>query len=508
MSFRWLYCGWLLLSLAACDRARIAVGPIRPGLLPPGGDEVGNGGEAIQVLFEMGQRHAQMVLESLEARSIQDSGLMTSDKELSDFLDNRADLLNEFRSSKVVWTKNPIMACPPDRCGCTLPKKGNTVYLNFKNCDNRYDHPREAGQVLIHEMGHHLFGEDEIKPTSVAATAYTLWKGLGHPDDQHWMTVSKKGIPSFSSRTQATWTGSELAVWDTNGTVGYFHPRKKIWREEFAPLGFEQWYIEQSEAQSDRGFWIAGKIHVYSPCHAIRRNLGAGQSYDPLHQTWDLMPSHGAPGGTAVAKPYKNNLVVWGGESCGGNTVRARIGGAIWDVTTRLWKAILPPEGMPVEFGYSWVIAKDILFVWGGEKNTKAWLYDLKLGKWESWDFSNETKGREAPMLVSTGNEILAFSADGRAGYRLNPESKTVQGMPPMPPITGFVESLRTEWFGAGVIAQGNETFFYDPFRDVWKVSPDLIRPPARRDQTWHWNGSELIVWGGENRDVGYLFYP
>ncbi len=475
------------LALGGCSNV-IDVGPKGPGLRP-GGDEVGNGGDGARVTFSMGRAHAQMVLESI----------VPDLRAEPDLAKQHADLTTELRSdvSRIYWTQEPKPGCP-NTCGCTQPVKGAPIYLNVKFCTGYTS--ASAGKLLLHEVSHHLVGEDEEAADRLAAAAYRLWKNQGHPDEPHWQQVIPQAFVGVNS--QATWNGRELMVWDGAGTVAYYHPRTHSWREEKATNGFAGWY-QDGKFTSDRGFFVGGKIAVLSPCRGLVRREGAGHVYDPSTRSWSLIPSAGAPSSReADVQVVNEKLVTFAGESCGGSRARARIDGGVWDVKTGSWETIPAPKDLTPDFGVAWA-ATSLHLLAAVPNATEFWLYTFSTKTWNRVKLPDGIVTTEGTRFVAQSGSVLMVPAQGKPGAKW--KNHQLSRLPAFPELAGVNQLLSV---GNGLIARGRELYFYDAEKSEWKAVPELLSPPRDGGQTWHWTGTEAIVWDGAKQPRGYLFYP
>ncbi len=477
-----------LVILNACSN-RIEVGPRGPGLRP-GGDEVGNGGDAERVVFEMGRAHAQMVLESIGTGLTRESELAKVHGELLTELDPKV--------TKLIWTRQPPAHCPKT-CGCTLPAKGEPIYLNVAYCSGYT--PAAAGKLLLHEVSHHVAGSDEPTADRFASAAYGLWKSLGHPDEPHWKTIPE-ALFTIGTNSRAVWNGNELVVWDTVGTVAYYHPRRHSWRQEKAVNNFAEWF-QNSRLQNHAGFFVDGKIASISECHGIVRKQGAGHFYDPATRTWTLIPSAGAPSArNGIVQQWQGKLVVWAGESCGGSYARARVDGGIWSPRTNTWEKIEAPKDLAPTFDISWTVTNTHL-VAAIPGKSELWAYDFQTRTWSSTRLPDGIEITERTRSVTQGVEVLFLSANGKPGLKWN--AGKVSRLASFPELNGANATLV---MGNGILARGREFYFLDLAHNEWKAIPQLLSPPRQDDQSWHWIGSEAIVWDGAREPKGYLYYP
>jgi N-acetylneuraminic acid mutarotase len=220
-------------------------------------------------------------------------------------------------------------------------------------------------------------------------------------------------------------------------------------------------------------------------------------------------------------------MIVWGGGSvCSANgNICLLDNGARFNPATGVWTPI-QGAGVPAgRGGHVAVWTGSKMVVWGGVsdqgRTNTGGIYDPVANEWLATNTTGAPTGRDAMTVVWTGTEMIVWGGRGGqfgtdflgTGGRFNPQSNTwaetsVGGAAPSP------RSQHTAvWTGKWMIVWGgevnNDTFFgdgalYDPAINTWQpVNTGPKAPTARYEHVAVWTGSQMIVWGGRNRNDG-----
>ena len=165
------------------------------------------------------------------------------------------------------------------------------------------------------------------------------------------------------------------------------------------------------------------------------------------------------------------------------------------------------------------------MIVWGGtadslSSNTGG-RYNPLSNTWTSTNTSNAPTARSAHATVWTGSEMIVWSgSDDVVGYT-NTGGRYSPGTDSWTP-TAVVNAPEGRtghtavWSGTEMIVWGG--FFFDghnhylntggkynPSTNSWTPTGTEGAPGARYRHSGVWTGSEMIVWGGRTRDLGFL---
>ncbi len=239
-------------------------------------------------------------------------------------------------------------------------------------------------------------------------------------------------------------------------------------------------------------------------------------------------------------------IIVWGGQPEAG--AEPNTGGAAFDPGTGKWRSIgAPPTG--TRFGHTAVWTGDRMIVWGGfiqvdDEGSFRYrrvfadgaAYDPELDQWTA--IPDAPIGQEqAPVALWTGSEMIILGAQivlpgahvfpGAQGSNevtalsaaaFNPDTGSWRLLPDLPvtPVeTTRLGSLSAVWTGEAVVASGaaigvDTVAVYKPDVDEWETLSIPIG--TRSGHTTVWTGTEVIIWGGSERNseraVGYAINP
>ncbi len=168
------------------------------------------------------------------------------------------------------------------------------------------------------------------------------------------------------------------------------------------------------------------------------------------------------------------------------------------------------------------------VYFWGGQdinRNIVAQgvVYKMATDSWENMETQNQPTPGIAHTAVSTGKEYIVWGGFTNAytnrGGRYNFATKTWAPMSTVgaPSARGFATAV---WTGTKMIVWGgaivnnssyNDGAIYDPTTDTWAP---MANAPADIPGRWyhfaHWDGKEMLVWGGYlagmiTNGVGYV---
>jgi len=233
-----------------------------------------------------------------------------------------------------------------------------------------------------------------------------------------------------------------------------------------------------------------------------------------------------------------SEIIAWGGWT---EPQRERgISGAVIDPETGNWRAMGDPS-FGLRFGHTAVWAGDRMIIWGGfvqfdeeggfpyrEVFADGAMYDPKLDRWTSVPEAPIGRQQEA-VAVWTGTEMIVVGSPLGGPQRsdemlvlsaaaFNPESgswRLLADVAVSPATSSRPSSLSAVWTGRALVVSGaligdDAVGVYRPDNDEW----DLVAVPigVRSEFSSVWTGTEVIFWGGSERDsqnaAGYALNP
>ncbi len=206
-----------------------------------------------------------------------------------------------------------------------------------------------------------------------------------------------------------------------NGTGLRYRPSTHTWS-----------WMRKSPLQTRQGhrmLWTGNRMLVWGgyPCGRPDLQLKDGASYDPVTNTWELLP---AP--PATLHERKEHLLAWGAPSYakafvfGGvydESIYTRVlrDGGAYDPETRRWSLIAPPPDSivyPPRRSATMFWAGDRIWIWGGWR----WEYQLEQDLDSGATYSPEAgwaqipsggpSARQAAIGVWTGSEAILWGGE------------------------------------------------------------------------------------------------
>lgn len=242
--------------------------------------------------------------------------------------------------------------------------------------------------------------------------------GRYNPANDTWTATTTSGAPAARQSHSAVWTGSEMIIYGGNSHLGSHNDGKAYtpgasdsWSDVTNNPGAMEW------GSAHNAVWVGSKLILSSGYNAdrlaytrgtdtwstISNGTGApsqrhaavgvaagtkvilwggwmygapmepvyyyndGGIYDPGNDTWEAIPSAGAPAGRmgAVGVWTGSKLIVWGGSDENGPLNS----GGIYDPATTTWTAI-SATGAPTDGIYAAVWTGTQMIVWGYKAGT------------------------------------------------------------------------------------------------------------------------------------------
>jgi hypothetical protein len=357
--------------------------------------------------------------------------------------------------------------------------------------------------------------EDHMaKLTAAASTTYTLPNISDGAScmDNTWTDISTVNAPSARAFHTAVWTGNEMIVWGgLNGsnvlnTGGRYNPATDSWTATHIPNGLDgRYYHTAVWTGSDMIIWgglddqivVGDDGEIYNPntdsWAAIARGpldprylhtavwtgsemiiWGGYWIGGPLYRdgarypSWTPVSLTHAPGGRYAHAAFwtGSEMIVWGGSNADGT-------GGRYNPSTDSWTATSITNA-PTVSNHATVWTGSEMIVWGGfhypDVVNTGGRYDLGTDSWTATTTNNAPEARWFHTAVWTDSEMIVWG--GCFGN----------------PCSNFLDT-------GGI---------YDPGTDSWTTISTTNAPSARAYHTAVWTGSQMIVWGGEDRS-GYF---
>ena len=367
------------------------------------------------------------------------------------------------------------------------------------------------------------------------------WNPVSNPPDvgaaydpagNAWSAISTVNAPMPRSMHTAVWTGSQFVVWggesssaaspegNANGldTGGRYNPTSDTWTAtaDDAP----------SPHAADATVWTGTEMLVWGGAAD-----GTGTRYNPATNSWHAMTATGAPA-------PRHAPAVWTGTEMifiGGDNLSD---GGRYNPTTDAW-VIIPATGGPgprSNHVVAWSGTE--VLVWGGfgtgtgpfgTYNTGS-RYNASTHVWTPMSATSGLNPRAYVSAVWTGADLLVwggwdavtngigFPTDVYGdGARYHPATDTWTPMAAAgAPTPRFNAS--PVWDGTEMVVWGGENTLtnpeptggrYNPSTNVWRSMSSTHQPGARYSNTALWTGTEMVVWGGVFADqVGGRYDP
>ncbi len=221
--------------------------------------------------------------------------------------------------------------------------------------------------------------------------------------------------------------------------------------------------------------WTGSEMIVWGGV-ANAEIVAGGHRYDPVQDVWTALPKRGAPaprrGHGAVWTGAE--MIVWGGDGSFDRTRLEQSGGR-YDPAADAWQPLTTTGAPPARLNHSAVWTGAEMIVWGGRAESGATLddgarYDPGADAWSPLSQSGAPAARSRHTAVWTGNAMIVWGGTANLDFE---------------PQTGLDSGAR-----------------YDPVADAWSSTSMLGAPSIRHSHTAVWDGSRMIVWGGESTDA------
>jgi hypothetical protein len=345
--------------------------------------------------------------------------------------------------------------------------------------------------------------------------------GRYNPLTDEWaVTSTGANVPSARYDHTAVWTGTEMIVWggfDTTYTNsgGRYAPSADSWIA--TSLGGSV----PSGRNGHTAVWTGSAMVVWGGYDGSSA-VNSGGRYDPSGNTWtgtSLGANVPLARNSHTAVWTGTEMIVWGGYG-GGNVLNS---GGRYAPSTDTWVATSSGSNVPsARDGHTAVWTGSEMIVWGGW-NGSTWLniggrYRPSTDTWTAISGTNAPSARYSHTAVWAGSEMIVWggwngSSNLNSGGRYSSSTDTWT-----PTSTGLnVPSARMRhtaiWTGAEMVVWGGYYYSgvyyelntggkYNPATDSWSAtSTGANVPSGRESHTAVWTGTEMIVWGGDDRN-------
>ena len=343
--------------------------------------------------------------------------------------------------------------------------------------------------------------------------------GRYDPSEDSWTLTGITGPPWMRDGQSAIWTGSEMIVF---GGTDYGNPSVNTgWR--YTPRN-NKWRQLTTVGAPGRAFhtavWTGSQMIVWGGEVSPSELPELGARYTPATETWEPLPASslvGRRGHTAIWTG--SEMIVWGGENRGGPPFPVFNDGGRYNPVTNTW-TLVPSLGAPSERqSHSAIWDGTRMIVFGGLGPNHVWLgdgsrYNPLDGSWTPVSLGPAPSPRMDHATVWTGSEMIVWG--GRSNYppyeRLNTGARYDPLLDQWSPtsIVGAPEGRRNPlmvWTGSEAIVWGGrfdsgETSTggrYSPSSDSWSPTSTNGAPSPQLNsfRTMIWAGTEAIVWDG-----------
>jgi len=358
--------------------------------------------------------------------------------------------------------------------------------------------------------------------------------GRYDPVADSWQATSTAGAPDGRFFHSAVWADDRMIVW--GGNEGEFSTVFFNTGGRYDPVG-DQWFPTAtggapSGRDGHRAVWTGSEMILFGGFDGANE-VATGGRYDPLADNWSPTSTVNAPSPRTIPNLVwtGSEVVVWSGIGSPG----AEGDGARYDPATNSWVPVGRPA-TPSErtfHSHAWTGVEAV--VWGGCgifaadpcPTDTGGLYDLVTDSWTPTSVAGAPTRREFQNTVWTGSEMLIWGGCGDVfcasrfdtGGRFDPATNS---WAPMSAVGAPVRRYWHDgvWTGSEMIVWGGcgnkdctntnpplprDGGRYDPATDSWTPTNEVDAPGGRWFTTTTWTGDEMIVWGGQDMDVGRL---
>jgi N-acetylneuraminic acid mutarotase len=214
------------------------------------------------------------------------------------------------------------------------------------------------------------------------------------------------------------------------------------------------------------GVWTGSELLIWGGNFSAISYTATGSRYSPENDQWTSITPVNAPAARSQHSAVwtGQEMVVWGGFS-GTDFLQS---GARYSPVSQSWQATTTSGAPSARDGHVAVWNGSRMVIWGG-KNADGFLndgalYDPTNNVWYTIQLPNTPEARFGASAVWAGDRLLLFGGEGQNG-----------------PLNS-----------------GAQLIFFNGVPVEWRALPTINAPTARSGHTAVWNGSSMIVWGGQ----------
>ena len=259
-----------------------------------------------------------------------------------------------------------------------------------------------------------------------------------NPQLDAWTDVTTTNMPVPRSNASAVWTGTEMIIWGGGGLSqsnfgeplgAAYNPATDSWRTLStvnAP------YLSGSQVSSREGhtaIWTGSLMLVWGGYSGFGPVIGEGAAYDPSTDTWEAIPTLGAPS----ARTYHSavwtgtEMIVWGGTAGAVNSEGTLIlgfgfnTGAAYNPQTKTWRPLsmtCPPAG---KSGHTAIWTGSEMIIWGGQTGAR---YNPATDSWQHISPVGAPASRTRHTATWTGTDMIIWGGIDPSNVRLETAAK------------------------------------------------------------------------------------
>lgn len=282
-----------------------------------------------------------------------------------------------------------------------------------------------------------------------------------------WSSMTTNSEPAARTSPSAVWDGAEMIVWGgfdgTNviNTGGRYNPTLNVWSNVLAT-------ISPVGRALHTAVWTGSEMLVWGGFEG-EYYFNSGGEYTPATDTWLPITTTNAPAGRAnhTAVWTGSQMVVWGGNNAYSNFNN----GGRFDPVAGVWTPTSTANAPTPRTDHTAIWDGTEMIVWGGNNagtnlNTGG-RYIPTSDTWTAVTTASAPGPRENHTAIWDGTDMIVWGGDNstNAAY-LNPLSDGAR---------------------------------YTPTSGIWTALPSLNAPSPRTTHAAVWDGTEMIVWSGND---------
>ncbi|MBZ5640826.1 MAG: hypothetical protein LAO51_18975 [Acidobacteriia bacterium] len=323
----------------------------------------------------------------------------------------------------------------------------------------------------------------------------------------------------------AVWTGTEMIVWGgTHQSVFQTGARYSPATDTWTPTGIDS--NTPTPRAKHTAVWTGTEMIVWGGMGDFFPPLSTGGRYNPATDQWASTSNVNAPSARIFHTMIwsGSEAIVWGGTPGGTPSLAT---GARYDPATDTWSPTSTGTNLPpARYRHTAIWTGSKMIVWGGATcctvMNSGGIYDPSTNTWAVTSVAaNVPASRSRHVAVWTGSEMIVWGGLStsdpyylKTGGRYDPASNTWSATSMGAGVPGPRDDASAVWTGSLMIVWGgfapaaggdlNSGGRYAPATDSWlPTRTDASTPVARSYHAAIWDGSEMIVWGGDSETGG-----